>query len=179
MNDKLSQLLRRTDQQTPPPLLNSTSLPMRIRQSAEKQFQRRVLASVFATLPILIPVMLLAVHHLRQPQVRIVQADSPSNDDLTIQIAYHQRVADLLQANHPLPAPNPHATDEFLLHLQLERSQAALLLLNNATDQLRDGHDNSKAADRLHQTIALFPETQAAAIAQRRIQQLENSKRQS
>lgn len=178
MIDPLTQLLRDADRQTPAPMVNPIGLPARVRQSAERQVQRRIATRLLATIPILACLLLVVIQHLHQSQPSLVQADLPSDRDLKMQIAYHQRVAELLEANPPI-APQPAVTDAFLQKLQLERSKAALVLLNNAKDRLRDDPTNADAVSDLHQTIALFPDTPAATMARQQIDQLENIKRQS
>jgi hypothetical protein len=179
MSDPLSQLLRQAAAHTPPPTLNSASLPARIRQSAEKQFRRRIATGTVAAIPMLVYILLIASHHLHPTEKPLAQIDTSSSTDLALQIAYHERVASLLETYQQAATYPSRPTDAFLEQLQLDRSKAALVLLKSAEDEFPDQSNTAQTIARLHQTIALFPDTPAAHLATQQITQLQNSRRQS
>jgi hypothetical protein len=169
MNDELHQLLQRADANTPIPRIEAITLPSRVRRTARNQ--RRVAACGLAILALL-PCTLLLFPHRQSVSIR-----SESLASLQIQIDLHARTAELLETAEHQPRIANVASDTFLADLQFQRNRAALVLLRDANRKL-DDHD-PLAARTLKRTVALFPETPAAASAMLLLESIHSSKEPS
>ncbi len=170
MNDELHQLLRRADRGAPPPTVNVTALPERIRLEARHRKQRRVaLYGVSIPLILLVCVSRLPTRHSTPPVAEVIPA-APSMSRIDADM--HARTAAILEASEKRQRVSIDPSDVFLVNIATERNQTALLLLHDANRMLENADPRSAAAT-LQRTIALFPGTVAASRAGKQLEQLE------
>ena len=90
---------------------------------------------------------------------------------INVDAEIHERTALLLTISETRRKQSVDVTDAYLNQLQMQRNRAALVLLRSANRQLDDDETSSGTA-LLQRTIALFPDTPAAASAGKQLEQL-------
>jgi hypothetical protein len=174
MSDTLEQLLRDADSSISIPEIAAEHVSHRLRRKARNQ--RRVAACGLAMVVLAIASLpFLIVRHAPHPASNTIAVNLTS---LQLDAAMHARIAELVESAERLPRPRVDPSDAFFGELKMQRNRAALVLLRDATRSLSDS-DPLAAAATLRRTIQLFPDTPAAAAANKQLEQIRPPMRQS
>jgi hypothetical protein len=192
MRDALYNLLHDADRSAPAAPAHA------VRELTKRVYRRRQRrrigrgAAIAATL-VLMAISPLIVQHLRPQQ--LARHDRPHDDagaprdrrtgsaqaelaSLDTAIARHAQTADLLVAVEKRRATRDKnilllaREDRTITQVQQQREQAARTLLGEAERLNAHSPGSSEAAQMYRRAIELFPDTSAATVAQRRLQQL-------
>jgi hypothetical protein len=171
MSDPIREILRNTDSAMSAPIPRD-GLASKVRR---KLRNRRIAAGAATGIAIAAAVVLPLLLHQTRP-LPAVQASEPTKYDrqlIEADATYHQMVADLLvKYEHGQNHRQTPKTDDFLWQLSQERDRTALLLIGSGDRIYRDFHNRPAAESHYRQVIHLFPESPAAALAQQKLQNL-------
>jgi hypothetical protein len=186
-DDELLQLLKRADEPAKLAPHALRDLPARV---LRRRSRRRV-ARASAMLMVLLVGSISIVTLLERPEqqraglianVTTLPSEPRANVLATIdsQIDLHARTAAMLTSIEQSRARSARASqrdagrEDVLLVNDRARDQAAMLLLQRADRLSNDASDSGAAAKQYRRAIELFPDTPAAAVAQRRLDQIKS-----
>jgi hypothetical protein len=187
-DDELLQLLKRADEPAKLAPHALRDLPARV---LRRRSRRRV-ARASAMLMVLLVGSISIVTLLERPEqqqraglianVTTLPSEPRANVLATIdsQIDLHSRTAAMLTSIEQSRARSARASqrdagrEDVLLVNDRARDQAAMLLLQRADRLSNDASDSGAAAKQYRRAIELFPDTPAAAVAQRRLDQIKS-----
>lgn len=168
----MREILKQTDLATPAPPPGS-NLADRVRRRARN---RRLIHTVAAGVMV-IAFGILSVTAMRYHPHPVAQATLLARNDLRwaeTDAKYHQMVADLLEKHERQAArPANSDADEYLWQLSQQGNRAALILVRSADRIYQESHDWPAAQASYRQAIRLFPDSPAAAVAQQRLQHID------
>jgi len=186
-DDELSQLLKQADRPAELDHAALRDLPARV---LRRRGRRRVVRASALLLVLLIASVSIVTLLEQPPQGRTGQVAKVTTRPVertvdvlaTIdsQIDLHARTAAMLTSIEQSRARSARANqreaarEDVLLINDRARDQAAMLLLQRADRLSNDPSDSGAAAEQYRRAIELFPDTAAAAVAQRRLDQIKS-----
>ena|SRR5437762_2977956 len=167
-HDSLTQLLKDADASTPMPAIESDILILVRRRRVRRQMRRGAGAFGVSVLAVALAIIASA----NRPTRVVTRASQGSLASLSIDADLHQRTAERLLAMQRSRPDCAAESNDGVDSVQLQRDRAALMIVYQANQYLRDDHaDLAIAAYR--RTIELFPQTHWAEVARQRLRELE------
>ncbi|MGE5610228.1 MAG: hypothetical protein ACM359_13320 [Bacillota bacterium] len=183
--DRIKELLQHADQANTPPA--PQNLAQHVRQRVKQQHQLRIIG---ATVAILLSCLLTGLYLIQRPhpEHQIARQNPVHRQSIQTELArleaeaqLHTLVAERMWAmenltQRTLAAEKTASTLSPLAIIEQQRQRAALIIVDQADRHLLNNNQHQAAAKEYRQAIALFPETHAATLAQRRLEQMEHGK---
>jgi len=179
-DDRLGQLLRRADEAAPPPV--PTGLADRVRHAAKRQRRTRALSAITAAVLLIAAIGVYVAQRTNENRT-IVQEPSPAVPinprielaRLDIDARIHLELAERMWAMEDVARKTrevPRVVASPLDLIEHQRQIAATIIVDQADRHLLALDLKDAAAKEYRQAIALFPNTRAASLARRRLDQL-------